>query len=708
MNDMMKYRFIAAVLTAGLFCACSFNAPEPVQSYVPSPEYSVFHEGMIENITPEGWLKEILVRQKDGLTGHPEAMAYPYNSCLWAGNLSRDSESRGSDWWRYEQTAYYLDGLVRLGYLLDEQPFLDTWQENIEYVLAHPQPYVPPGDYQAEVDRLVKDFSKWVDFDAQASADPKARAVVRNVMEQIHNRASVAVEERPAGRLGSETEFGAWPFAVFFRAVQAYYEATGDPRIPQAMEKHFLSYSAKALSLDRFVVNVEGLLWTYSITGNPVLLKTAEDAWNAGMSALTQENCLDDSQFHLHGVTMNEIMKVPMILYMHTGKPEYLKAALHADYKMEKYNMLIDGVNSSSEALAGNDPLASHETCDISDYTWTIGYYLMATGEGQWADRIEKAIFNAGLGAITKDFRTMQYFSCPNQFIATGSSNHNDFKKGLTWMAYRPVHETECCIGNLHRYIPNYVARMWLKDSKGHPVAAMYGPSSVVYDLGEGLSVKIRQKTAYPFEEKIEFEFDFYKDGKKSKDAHKMDFTYRIPEWCKSSDIRGFHTVSKDWRSGDTFVVTLPMELETVPNPVQGLCVQRGPVVYSYAIPSDCEEDTEIYDYLAGKVSGNPDFKCWNMTPAGKWNYALVTDYMDRAQVKFTGADGFPFDLETVPVKISVPVAGVEGWTLDQDRYTPALPQEVIPESDQVQYIDLVPYGSTTLRLTTFPVIEKL
>ena len=98
---MMKYRFIAAVLTAGLFCACSFNAPEPVQSYVPSPEYSVFHEGMIENITPEGWLKEILVRQKDGLTGHPEAMAYPYNSCLWAGNLSRDSESRGSDWWRY-------------------------------------------------------------------------------------------------------------------------------------------------------------------------------------------------------------------------------------------------------------------------------------------------------------------------------------------------------------------------------------------------------------------------------------------------------------------------------------------------------------------------------------------------------------------------------------------------------------------------------
>ena len=94
--------------------------------------------------------------------------------------------------------------------------------------------------------------------------------------------------------------------------------------------------------------------------------------------------------------------------------------------------MLADGVNSSSEALAGNDALASHETCDISDYTWTIGYFLSTTGHVKWADRIEKAIFNAALGAITKDFKTMQYFSCPNQFIATGNSNHNEFKRGLT------------------------------------------------------------------------------------------------------------------------------------------------------------------------------------------------------------------------------------------------------------------------------------
>ena len=160
--------------------------------------------------------------------------------------------------------------------------------------------------------------------------------------------------------------------------------------------------------------------------------------------------------------------------------------------------------------------------------------------------------------------------------------------------------------------------------------------------------------------------------------------------------------------SGETFTVTLPMEVEIVPNPVQGLCIQHGPVVYSYAIPSSWEEDTQIYDYLAGKVSGNPDFKCWNITPAGKWNYALVEDMLDDVKVEMTGADGFPFDLETVPAKMKVPVVGVSGWTLDEDRYTPALPENVVPESDEVQYIELVPYGSTTLRLTTFPSVKSL
>ena len=699
----MKKLFLLAISLL-LLAACGKKAEN---STVPAAPYTVFSEGMIDRIQPEGWLKEILQRQADGLSGHPEAMAYPYNTVLWAGELERDSESRGADWWRFEQTAYYLDGIARLGFLLDDQRFLDVWQENIDYVLAHPLPF-KAGLSEEEAMAQLQRGRRPMNFDAQVSADPRAQERMARMQQQMQARIArqlpILTADRPEGRLGPETGSMAWPWAVFFRAVKAYYEATGDPRIPEAMEKNYLSYTVDELAQDRYVVNVEGMLWTWSLTGNPELLDRAVAAWEKGDSNVTQESALDDSEFHMHGVTMNELLKIPLLLYAYTGEQKYLDAALHAEAKMEAPNMLIDGINSSSEALAGNDPLASHETCDIADYTWTMGYYLMTTGDGQWADRIEKGIFNGGLGAITKDFKAMQYFSCPNQFISTGNSDHNRFKYGLTWMQYRPIHETECCIGNLHRYMPNYVARMWMLDKNNQPVAALYGPSSVEYDLGKGVTVRIEEKTAYPFEEQVRFEFTFLKNGKPTDKEYAMDFTYRIPGWVKGEQA-GFRTVSKTWKTGDSFTVELPMSIEIVDNPVVGASVQRGPVVYSYAIPADVQEDTAVYANLAGKVSANPDFKSWTMTPAGKWNYALVESGLGDLKVEKTGAEGFPFDLDSVPLKIRVPVVGVKGWTLKENRFTPALPETVKAEGP-VTYIDLVPYGATTLRVTVFPTTE--
>lgn len=53
--------------------------------------FSVFQGGAGSDIRPEGWLKEFLLRQKSGMTGHPEALSYPYNSCLWNGEIGRNT-----------------------------------------------------------------------------------------------------------------------------------------------------------------------------------------------------------------------------------------------------------------------------------------------------------------------------------------------------------------------------------------------------------------------------------------------------------------------------------------------------------------------------------------------------------------------------------------------------------------------------------------
>ena len=112
----MKHRYRIKLLVFILLCGF------PAYGRMVIPDYGCFTEGLIDDIHPKGWLYECLQRQSDGLTGHPEALAYPYNTCLWAGEIERKNENPvAKDWWRYEQTAYYTDGLLRLGYLLDDK-----------------------------------------------------------------------------------------------------------------------------------------------------------------------------------------------------------------------------------------------------------------------------------------------------------------------------------------------------------------------------------------------------------------------------------------------------------------------------------------------------------------------------------------------------------------------------------------------------------
>ena len=41
---------------------------------------SEYHVGQITGVQPYGWLQIMMQRQHDGLTGHPEALSYPYNT----------------------------------------------------------------------------------------------------------------------------------------------------------------------------------------------------------------------------------------------------------------------------------------------------------------------------------------------------------------------------------------------------------------------------------------------------------------------------------------------------------------------------------------------------------------------------------------------------------------------------------------------------
>ena len=622
---------------------------------------SKYYVGQITGVQPYGWLQIMMQRQHDGLTGHPEALSYPYNTCLWAGEISRPDETYGENWWRYEQTAYYTDGLLRLGYELGDDVMVAKAMEGIDYTLENPD---------------------------------------------------------ENGVLGNSTLKGiTWPMSVFFRVLQAKYEHDGDERIPTELERHYLNFTVDDLAGGivggRNIMSIEGILWTYGKTGNAALLKLAEDAWAVQDKFAVDETAITSQEpFYMHSVTFCEMLKLPLLLYAYTGKEHYLELAMTAIRKIEQESLLPDGVPTSAEFLLGNDVDVSHETCDIIDFTWTLSHYLMVTGQAEWADKIETAIYNAGLGAITKDFKSLQYFSSPNQFIATGMSNHNIYKRGSTWMAYRPTHETECCSGNVNRMLPNFLGRMWLRDDDGGAVAALYGPSRVTYQTDKG-NLTITCETNYPFDEKLMFTVS-------GAEGASIPLTLRIPTWCNDATLSingvavnlalkagSFVRLSDSVKNGDVVTLNLPMTVEQKNLEGQGVYFQRGPLLFSYAIPQQVTEDTEEYENMHGKKPDNPDFKCWNITPTGAFNYAYASDgkpiEVFRPAIEEIGGT-IPFDLNYTNVKLRIPVKQIE-WNLEEERYTPAMPEQGHLKllSSETQYIDLVPYGCTELRLTVFP-----
>ncbi|MBQ7164900.1 MAG: hypothetical protein IJR61_06185, partial [Clostridia bacterium] len=73
-------------------------------------------------ISPEGWAREFLLRQKNGLTGNIERSGEPFVSFGWDKINYGYAEKVPADWrWvEYEQVAYHLVGAVNCGNLLGD------------------------------------------------------------------------------------------------------------------------------------------------------------------------------------------------------------------------------------------------------------------------------------------------------------------------------------------------------------------------------------------------------------------------------------------------------------------------------------------------------------------------------------------------------------------------------------------------------------
>ncbi len=646
-------------------------------------------------IRPEGWLRLYLERQAAQLGSQLPEVSWPFTEPYWAG------EEQAESWWPWEQKAYWLDGATRLALVLGDQKLLDKTRSYLRYTLDHPgsNGYLGPKFFEDP----VGDYHRW-------PQNVFFRGLAANSDAELSDSA------------------GSGQAADLKRDAGSGHEAI------RALHKHYLNDKADYGKPIRNITNVEDILWCYQHTGDDQLLEMAERAWNeymtvtgpgpADLGDLSQMRVYAATPINAHGVTYAEIVKQPAILYLYTGKEEYLRLALAAQRRIFDHHMLIDGIPSTTEWFRTRTSLDSHETCDIADHTWSWGYMLMATGDARWADAVERGCLNAGFGAIKKDWKALQYFSCPNQFLATIDSDHNVMEHGGFMMAYQPNpgRHTACCGGNVHRMLPNFVIRMWMRDGAGGLAAVLYGPSRVKTTVGaEAREIEIVQRTDYPFGEEIHLTLN-------PTAPVVFPLSLRIPGWCSAARLavngkpvslpqikNGFATLRRRFSAGDTVTLTLPMKTALSHWPQNGVGLEHGPLVYSLPIK-------ESWTPVAVERYTTAEFPGWNALPASAWNYGLEIDEARlHEEVKLQRKPMTKDPWVDPPVTLRVPAKSLASWQLQanpdnpEQLFTPPLPEssaETLGGEGKLQFGDLeeltlAPYGSTHLRVTIFPRAER-
>jgi hypothetical protein len=654
------------------------TVPDVAADFAPPGEFKVKYFGKFSElpfgaVKPRGWIKGWLDRQVQGLTGHPENLAYPYDTCMFAGKIPPPPVKHGDVWWPYEQSGYYVDSAIRTALLVDDPAAMVQPAANVKYILNHSGP-----THLAE--------STW-----------------------------------------------AWPNTVVGRALMAEYSATGNPAPAQVLMTYLLGSRNGGVYRDGYVA--EQALYLYGLTGDTRLLDVAKRFYNRYFvtderSFSNESKIRGDAPLKEHGVTAAEQLKLLPLMYSYTGDAKSLELAKLAYEKVLSESLMPDGGIVSSESMGPVAFNSLHETCDITDWSWGFGYMLLASGEGPWADLIERATFNALPGAITKDFKQLQYFSSPNQVLASSTACP---RLAMTRMSYRAGHETPCCSGNVSRAMPNYVSRMWMRSEDGL-AASLYGPCELHTNVN-GQAISIVEETDYPFRETITFTV-------KLEQPSTFALRLRIPQWCAKpavtvngketpSDAAAgtFAVIQREFHDGDVIALALPMSVELEDwFGKTAVTVRRGPLVFSMKVDEkrvEIQHDTDaIRRVLIGhNIEGFPAVEFY---PESEWRYGIemaMKNTPEKIQVKESPMSGNPFLAESIPVRLSVPMRQLNQWAADwkpvldpppedlkQNPKNPAnLPQaEELQSPGPVRMVELVPLGSTHLRITSLPVISPV
>jgi hypothetical protein len=622
-----------------------------VRAPLAPPQFYQFPAG---SIAPRGWLKSQLEIQAAGLGGKLDE--------VWP-DVGPNSGWLGGDGESWERGPYFVDGLLPLAWQLDDPQLKAKAQRFIDWTLS---------------------------------------------------------SQQPNGMFGPRSNDDWWPRIVMLKALAQYFELTDDPRVVPFMTAYFhhqLDELPKRPLKDwgkfRWQDQLLTVIWLYNRTGDDRLvalmnlLRAQGFDWQkhffsfpfksktSKASLKIDDAPLGELALSAHGVNIAQSLKQPALWYLVSGEAKD-RAAVEAHLDLlDQYHGQPNGLFSADEHLSGRDPSSGTELCTVVEEMFSLEVALAVTGHVGLADRLEKIAYNALPAALSEDMWSHQYDQQANQVECSIHQRH--------WSSNGPESNLfglepnfGCCTANFHQGWPKLTSSLWLASADGGIAAAVYAPSLLTADIG-GTQVQIRQDTEYPFRDQVELTLA-------SPAPVRFPLYLRIPAWSEEVEIRvnganveptlpgTFARIDREWISNDRIEIRFKNPLSLVKGVRESMTVQHGPLIFALPI-------AERWEKLRSHAGRAAD---WAVYPQSDWNYALRQDALERVE----GPIGLPpFSHQNRGLVVRAVGISIGNWAMDEESagLIPERPEN--SRDGKAITLNLVPYASAKLRITSFPAV---